>query len=233
MKGFKLYFYNNEGNAILFSYFIIDGTSNNTLTFDEQLEELENNQFNLNFSIMENINDEINTSFYKHLKVGAKLKLEYENNTGDDYVDFIITSISPEGRKENIKYNISATDYATFIFSRNNIGLNIDTMDSIEWTEQLESELTNQVYSSTTARTSNTINLDYTVYRVNSVVVDSTSIYYSDYNISGKSITFDSDIDINGVNVYINYDYTDKYLETLGNYLLKRGGLKNYSLSDG
>jgi len=49
MKGFKLYLYDNSNNAILFSQYEPDSINTN-ITFNENLEENENDQFNLTFS---------------------------------------------------------------------------------------------------------------------------------------------------------------------------------------
>lgn len=133
MKGFKLYFYNNSGDAILFSSFII-GQNNNTITFNESIEESEHNSFTLSFSFSSEL-DFNSSSLITKLRIGRKLKLEYSNYDGNSYIDFIIISITPESKGDNIIYNISAQDYFNFKISRNNVGLSFDTLDDQEWND--------------------------------------------------------------------------------------------------
>ena len=77
----------------------------------------------------------------KFLRIGRKVKLELfgPNKT----ILFIITSISPESTEENIKWVISAEDYASYIFNKNNIGLHLDTIEDEDFNEWFE-EKTNR-----------------------------------------------------------------------------------------
>jgi len=221
MKGFKLYLYNNN-KAVLFSSYL-RGNNNNTITFDEVLEEGENDQFTLNFSIMEDIGDNFpsNLKLFDYLKIGRKLKLEYEEREEENYIDLIITSISPEGSSENIKYNIQAIDYARYIFTRNNIGLNFDSMNDFE----LNKEIFNEVggYSNSTI----TLNKPYSlIYKIK-----------ADDEILIKDEDFNTNIDNISIKVYGNYStitveyYPASTLIYTGNLLLKRGGLQTDYIS--
>lgn len=146
MKGFKLSFYNNSGQLILLSNY--DNENNNTLTFDENLTEEENNRYNLTFSIVDKISNAnrfpINTRLINSLRIGRKLRLECENHDGDNYIDFIIISISPEGKPDNIVYKISAVDHFSYNMTRASVGI---TYDSIEDTTLLERNLDNNIFN--------------------------------------------------------------------------------------
>jgi len=134
MKGFKLYIYNNQKSEFLFSSYEPDSPVNKSLTFNETLEEHENNQFTLSFSFAKNLPNIPNNALdlTGFLRIGRVLKLECENHDGNNYIDFIITSISPVGKTDNIVYEVSAQDYASFRFSRNNIGLTFDSIEDEE-----------------------------------------------------------------------------------------------------
>lgn len=147
MKGFKLYFYPNDSTIpVLFSQYTDDETSN--ITFNESLSENENDQYTLTFSIVDifakNQRFPAVTVLGQYLRIGRKLRLECENHESTNYIDFIISSISPEGKPSNIIYNITATDYFSYIARRNNIGLNLDSIEDGEW---LDLELRNDLAS--------------------------------------------------------------------------------------
>ncbi|MFW6311833.1 MAG: hypothetical protein ACOC1K_06320 [Nanoarchaeota archaeon] len=129
MKGFKLYFYDNN-EAILFSQYLKNKT-NSTTTFDESLQKELNDKYILNFSMYKNTFDE-EINFTKVLKIGRKIRLEYEEFEGDNYIDLVITSFSPESTEDNIKYNYTCQDLVSFKFSKNNIGLNLSTIEDEE-----------------------------------------------------------------------------------------------------
>ena len=136
MKGFKLYFYQNK-TPVLFSSF--QEKDYGSLTFDEHLEKELNDRHTLTFSILKEVGI-AGVQLYNFLKVGKKIRLEYDqfNNDNDNYVDFIISSISPVKTSDNILYNFTCEDYASFKFTRNNIGLNLNTFDDEDWIEYLK-----------------------------------------------------------------------------------------------
>lgn len=144
MKGFKLYFYQNK-TPVLFSSFQEKDYS--SLTFDENLEKELNDRHTLTFSILKDVGI-AGVQLYNFLKVGKKIRLEYDqfNNDNDNYVDFIISSVSPVKTSDNILYNFTCEDYASFKFTRNNIGLNLNTFDDEDWLEYLKDnfDLTNE-----------------------------------------------------------------------------------------
>ena len=72
----------------------------------------------------------------EYIKVGRIIQLESENPYFKK--KFVISSIGPvEGETENEDFfEVVAEDFASFIFSRNNVGMTLDTMvddDYIEW----------------------------------------------------------------------------------------------------
>lgn len=55
----------------------------------------------------------------------------------------VISSISPVIGPSNLVFNVEAQDYASYVFSKNNAGLSLDTIDSedfLEWLEILDEE---------------------------------------------------------------------------------------------
>ena len=103
MKGFKLYFYQNN-SPILFSFY--DKDNQNDFTFDENLEKELNDKYTLTFSIFKKTRL-AGVNLYDFLKIGRRICLEYDEHSGDQYVDFIITSISPVRTSDNISYNFT------------------------------------------------------------------------------------------------------------------------------
>jgi len=128
MKGFKLYFYQNN-SPILFSFY--DKDNQNDFTFDENLEKELNDKYTLTFSIFKKTGL-AGVNLYDFLKIGRRIRLEYDEHSGNQYVDFIITSISPVRTSDNISYNFTCEDYVSFKFARNNIGLNLNTFEDEE-----------------------------------------------------------------------------------------------------
>lgn len=140
MKGFKLSYYNQSSLPIFFSQYDPINPNYHTITYNENLVENENDQYTLTFSITRDDSFNLNDIF----RIGRKLKLECENHEGDNYIDLVISSISPEGNSDNIIYNITATDYVSYIFSKNNIGLTFDTLTDEEW---INLEVDNNIYN--------------------------------------------------------------------------------------
>lgn len=134
MKGFKLYFYQDK-KPVLFSSF--QERDYSSLTFDENLEKELNDRHTLTFSTLKEVGI-AGVQLYKFLKVGKKIRLEYDQFDSNNYVDFIISSVSPVKTSDNILYNFTCEDYASFKFTRNNIGLNLNTFDDEDWLEYLK-----------------------------------------------------------------------------------------------
>src|SRR5690554_693733 len=137
-KGFRLYLVDNNDNDILLTYFDAKNKKHNTgLTFDESLLEEENDKYTLNFKILSNMShDSLPPQFNlsKYFKIGRKLKLYIDNR--EKYILLIITSITPEGSAQNTIYNISASDYASYIFARNKVRLNFNSFEDQDFIQE-------------------------------------------------------------------------------------------------
>lgn len=145
-KGYKLFLYNGitSDSLILLSEFT--SNNDNTLIFNETFTEEENSKYMLSFSIASNLNL-INTlpenfDFLKYLRIGRKLLLELYNNENDTIpykkIDFIITSIAPVGSSKNIVWEVTSQDYASVVFSKNNVELALNTFEDEEWLDWIE-----------------------------------------------------------------------------------------------
>jgi hypothetical protein len=127
---FKIYIVDNNEEPILISDY---KPNNETPTFNENLTQDENNNFTLSFSISQNYKDYFpqNFNLFEYLKIGRRLILEKPKT--EEEILFTIESISPEGRNKDIIWNIVAKDYISYNFSKNNIGLNINTFESDDY----------------------------------------------------------------------------------------------------
>lgn len=139
MKNFKLFFYQttkeNEEiieNEYLFSSFSHEEESYQTLTKNEILEEFENDRYTLSFEVLENYGSVLpNINLFNILRTGRKLKLILNENQSDEKIIlFIISEISPETNSDNTIFRITAEDYASYIFTRNNSDLEFDSFES-------------------------------------------------------------------------------------------------------
>ena len=98
MREFKIYIIDNSENDILLSDF--KDSDSPTLTFNEQLEENEHDNYTFSFSVVSKISQNLDSSLepqiylVKYLQMGRNLKLELEGKEG--YIKFVITSITPE-----------------------------------------------------------------------------------------------------------------------------------------
>jgi hypothetical protein len=131
MKQFKLYIYINTTEKILITDF---PTRRVNLTFDEKLVEDQNNKYSLSFTISSDVQIE-DINFSNLFKIGKKIELEVFDPFKK--VDFIISSISPQFNSTNNLWLIQAEDYASYIFSKNNIGLEIDTIEGEDFLEYI------------------------------------------------------------------------------------------------
>ena len=141
-KGFKIYFEYKEQEILLSEYTSLKVSTN---TLDEELNEEENGRYSLSFRVPKKLENTSNlpTDFdlNKYLKIGRKLRLDIFSK-GDfaapETIYFIISSIAPEGSNDNIMWSIEATDYLSFIFSKNNTELTLDTLNDEDYFDWLE-----------------------------------------------------------------------------------------------
>lgn len=126
MPKFKIELELNSINEriLIADYNSLEG-SNETLTFSEEVSIAENDVYTLNFSISDNLGRP-NISIKNLINVGRPLWL-YTYNP-DKAIRMVITSVTPNIGSDNVIYSITANDYASFVFARNNAGLNLDTI---------------------------------------------------------------------------------------------------------
>jgi len=134
MKGFKLYMVDKDGNDILLSNYEIGRTTNQMMTFNENLTEAEHDRYDLTFDIVDKPSPLFPITFKlsASLRTGRELKL-FKDGELTNYISLIISSINVNLQKENNIYNVTAQDYASYVWSKNNIGLNFDSLTDEEF----------------------------------------------------------------------------------------------------
>ena len=99
-----------------------DGTySSPFATFNENLQEKENSQFTLTFSLAKYVNGEENP-FFKMLKEGRYVKLCLSDKT----IDLIIKSQSPKVNKDNVIITYTCQDKFSYELSKQSIDFSFD-----------------------------------------------------------------------------------------------------------
>ena len=150
MAKFRIELENQNQRILLMDY---DSTidEKDGFTFNEELSEQENDLFNLDFSIPEKVgrNKEINLG--NLIAIGRPLWLYLYNP--NKAIRMVITSYTPVVGSENSIFRIKAQDYASYNFTRNNAGLNLDTIEDDEFLDWLEQNF------SINDRKTNTINI--------------------------------------------------------------------------
>ena len=121
MHNFELYLYDKNKKILLTSFDEQSKTSfSPASTFNEQLQEQENDQYTLTFSIAKYVSPNELNGFVNKIYFGSKLKLIMDY--GETEVDLIINSIQPTVYTHNIIYKISAEDEISWSWSRRNLG---------------------------------------------------------------------------------------------------------------
>lgn len=131
-KGFQIYLIERNKEILIGDHTV--NTQKNSFTFNEELEEQLNNQYTLKFEIAEKYYNN-NLTIGSKLKIGQKIKLILWNEN-DNPIYFIITSISPVVGTDNNIYVVECQDYASYVFSRNNVGLTFDSFEDEEFLER-------------------------------------------------------------------------------------------------
>ena len=119
---------------ILLTDFDSSEGKNQGIAFNESLTEEENSLYRLTFSIAEDFGRTETINIGKLISIGRPIWLHttYPNRS----IRMVISSFTPVIGPENTIYEIEAQDYASYAFSRNNVGLTLDTMideDFIDW----------------------------------------------------------------------------------------------------
>lgn len=136
-KGFQI----KTANNILISSFNTSSGESKGFTFNENLTINLNDFYELSFSFSSEI-PEVGINPIKILKIGSKLKLIIDENE-NNVIELIINSISPEIKNKRIVYNANAIDYASYTFTKNNVGLNLNTFEDIDFLEKTEDKTSN------------------------------------------------------------------------------------------
>lgn len=135
-NNFKIFIRNNLDKKILFSEY---NPGKSSITIEETFTEEENNRYVLNFKILKKYGEEIQNNFKieDFIKIGRGIVLENEEFPSG--LELVISSISPEGSEDNIVWNVTCQDFASYVFSRNNVDFFLDTIQDEEYLIWLES----------------------------------------------------------------------------------------------
>ena len=131
MRNFKLYLIDQNSKILLTSFDDQSKTSfSPASTYNEKLQEQENSQYTLTFSIAKFITpNELNQSAAK-IHFGSKLILNIDNN--NTQVELIVNSIQPTIYTKNIIYSVSAQDIISWSWSRINLGYSYSNSEEDE-----------------------------------------------------------------------------------------------------
>jgi len=123
-----------NNNDILLSDYQIGRQSNQMMTFNENLTESEHDRYDLTFDIVDSPSSFFPIAFKLSslLRTGRELKL-FKDGELTNYISLIISSISLNIQKENNIFSITAQDYASYVWSKNNTGLNFDSLTDEEF----------------------------------------------------------------------------------------------------
>lgn len=132
MAKFKIELETDIGRVLL-TDFESKSENNIEMTFDESLEEGENDTYTLTFSIPQKIN---NIPIGNLIVISRPIWLTFGHP--ERSVRMIISSIT-EGRGEKNKiFEVEAQDYASYIYSKNNAGLYFDSFEDEEFLKIME-----------------------------------------------------------------------------------------------
>lgn len=141
MAKFKIELELQDNKRVLLTDYDSTRESNIINTTGEELVEEEHDAYSLNFNIIGTIN---NIPYEKIINISRPLWLTY--GRGEDYreLKMIITNFSRENKENNVLLSVEARDYASAIFSKNNVGLFFDTLDDEDywyWLEKRDKDL--------------------------------------------------------------------------------------------
>ena len=131
MRKFKLYVYNKRYSRLITSFDNSDPTDHwePFSTYDENLTEAENDQFNLSFKMagLVTINGVNQRNYWLDiLKIGSRIRIEIDDNIE---IRLIITDIQPVPSINNIIYQFSAQDEISFLWAKHNLGYSYSTVE--------------------------------------------------------------------------------------------------------
>ena len=177
---------------LLLTDFDSNNDSSTGITFNEDLNESENDRYTLNFSIAEKIgrNKEINVGSL--ISIGRPIRLYLYNP--NRMIRMVISSFAPVIGPENLIYNVEAQDYASYVFSKNNAGLNLDTFqdeDFLEWLELIEEQ-------------------DTTITNIGNYILERGWLRLREYNTVSEEFDFSGwSVNVTGTNKILNVEVSD------------------------
>lgn len=131
MRRFKLFAHNHRYSRLI-TFFDNTDTTNHLepfSTYDENLTEAENDQYNLTFKIsgFVTVNGKNHRNYWLDiLKIGSGIKLEIDDNIE---IQFIITDVQPTPSINNIIYQFSAQDKISYLWAKHNLGYSYSTTE--------------------------------------------------------------------------------------------------------
>jgi len=229
---------NSINERILLTNFDSSENSLGGFTFNENLTENENDQYNLNFSIAESTSE---IPISKLISIGRPLWLyTYNPNKA---IRMVISSFRVViGSEQNI-LEVSAQDYASYVFSKNNAGLTLNTFEDEDFLDWLESQSNTDTTITNIAnyvlqrgwlqKVSNSTTSGWTAN-----VIGTNKIVNLEVSASNSYNALIDLANISNMNLYFDYEnsqitFIDRESSTLEkNYTLKRDfNLQNFEVS--
>jgi hypothetical protein len=128
VRNFKLYIVNDRYKVCLTNFDSSNNANSFAWTHEEELEAEENDQYTLTFSMpgYTIFDGRLTKNHYVDIaQVGAKLVLYLDDET--QQINFIISSIEPELKEDNVIYSYTAQDEVSYLWSRRNVGYEFET----------------------------------------------------------------------------------------------------------
>lgn len=123
MKNFKLYIIHKKHRTLLTNFTLNSTSPQNSITYDEQLKESENDQFTLTFSMPRYLSFNSQSPQYNYwlniVRMGSRLELVIDDRK---LINFIVSSVAPALSRQNIVYSFTAQDEVSYRWSRINLG---------------------------------------------------------------------------------------------------------------
>ena len=130
MKKFKIELeLSAENERLLLENYEINKKESLGITFDEQLREGENDSYELTFSLFAS-EEVFGFDIERLISIGRPLWLTLDN---DKKIRFIIRGFVKDTTPKGKRFDLQCQEYASFVFSRNNVGLTIDTFEEFYW----------------------------------------------------------------------------------------------------
>lgn len=132
MAKFKIELETDIGRVLL-TDFESGREKNMEMTFDENLEEGENDTYTLSFSIPQKVD---NIPIGNLIVINRPLWLTFSKPQRE--IRMVISSINEQRGEANIIYEVQAQDYASYIYAKNNAGLSFDSFEDEDFLNKME-----------------------------------------------------------------------------------------------